>query len=83
MAGYTGFSVGIVRNSVSMIPVTTLIKAGVNRLSMFDRTWQRLMAQNRQLSMVNEDFEELAKVTIEARREERCEVLKKIVSEVK
>lgn len=43
MAGYTGFSVGVVRNSVSFIPVTTLIKAGVNRISMFDRMWQRLM----------------------------------------
>lgn len=47
MAGYTGFSVGVVRNSVSYIPITTLIEAGVNRVSMLDRTWQRLMAQNR------------------------------------
>jgi len=56
MAGYTGFSVGIVRNSVSWIPVTTLIKAGTNRISMDDRVWQRLMAQNRQPPMVNEEF---------------------------
>jgi 6-phosphofructokinase 1 len=47
MAGYTGFSVGVVRNSVAYIPVTTLIKAGVNRISMYDRMWQRLMSQNR------------------------------------
>lgn len=39
MAGYTGFSVGVVRNAVAMIPVTTLIKAGGNRISMFDRQW--------------------------------------------
>lgn len=44
MAGYTGFSVGVVRNSVAYIPVETLIKAGVNRICMFDRTWQRLMS---------------------------------------
>jgi 6-phosphofructokinase 1 len=58
MAGYTAFSVGIVRNSVSFIPVTTLIKAGVNRLSMYDRMWQRLMSQNRQTPMVNVEFVE-------------------------
>jgi 6-phosphofructokinase 1 len=39
MAGYSGFSVGIVRNSVCWIPVTTLIKAGTNRMSMTDRIW--------------------------------------------
>ena len=38
MAGYTGFSVGLVRNSVAYIPVTTLIEAGINRVSMLDRT---------------------------------------------
>jgi 6-phosphofructokinase 1 len=47
MAGYTGFSVGIVRNSVCWIPITTLIKLGTNRLSIYDRIWQRLMSQNR------------------------------------
>ena len=39
MTGYTGFSVGVVRNSVAYIPVTTLIEAGVNRISMTERTW--------------------------------------------
>ena len=39
MAGYTGFSVGVVRNAVSLIPITTLIKAGCNRLCMLERTW--------------------------------------------
>lgn len=54
MAGYTAFSVGVVRNSVSFIPISTLIKAGVNRLCMLDRQWQRLMSICRQLPMVNE-----------------------------
>jgi len=44
MSGYTGFSVGVVRNAVAYIPITTLIEAGVNRVSMTERTWQRLMA---------------------------------------
>lgn len=61
MAGYTGFSVGVVRNSVSFIPITTLIKAGVNRISMYDRMWQRLMSQNRQVPMVNPENVEVAK----------------------
>lgn len=39
MAGYTGFSVGSVRNAVVWIPVSTLIEAGVNRMSMLDRSW--------------------------------------------
>jgi 6-phosphofructokinase 1 len=39
MAGYTGFSVGVVRNSVAWIPVTTLIEAGLHRISIGDRSW--------------------------------------------
>lgn len=37
MAGYTAFSVGIVRNAVAFIPVTTMIEAGINNISMYDR----------------------------------------------
>lgn len=44
MAGYTGFSVGTIRNTVAMIPINTLIEAGVNRINLGERTWQRLMA---------------------------------------
>lgn len=39
MAGYTGFSVGVVRNAVVWIPISTLIEAGLNRISMLDRSW--------------------------------------------
>jgi 6-phosphofructokinase 1 len=53
MAGYTGFSVGLVRNSVAFIPVTTLIEAGQNNVSMFDRTLQRLMTQTRGKFMIS------------------------------
>lgn len=83
MAGYTGFSIGIVRNSVAFIPVTTLIKAGVNRISMYDRMWQRLMSQNRQISMINDDYVEMAQELILQKHNEKKELMRKIVSEVK
>ena len=70
MAGYTGFSVGIVRNAVAYIPITTMIDAGINSIDMYERTWQRLMAQNRQTMMVNEEFKEVARDKIEKKREE-------------
>jgi hypothetical protein len=71
MYGYTGFSVGVVRNAVAYIPITTLIEAGVNRISMIDRTWQRLMAQNRQPYMVNDEFQEKAWDIIRQKKDER------------
>ncbi len=83
MAGYTGFSVGIVRNSVCWIPVTTLIKAGTNRMSMFDRVWQRLMSQSRQRPMVNEEFEKQAKDLMTQRTEDRNLIMRKIIADIK
>ena len=44
MTGYTGFSVGIVRNGVAYIPITTMIEAGVANIDLYDRTWQRLVS---------------------------------------
>lgn len=83
MAGYTGFSVGIVRNTVAFIPITTLIKAGVNRVSMLERMWQRLMAMNRQTPMVNQGFEEKAKELVLLRRDEKQQIYNQILEEVK
>ena len=71
MAGYTAFSVGVVRNVVAFIPVQTLIDAGVNNINLYDRTWQRLMSQCRQKSMVNVENEEKAKSIILQRRDEK------------
>lgn len=78
MAGYTGFSVGVVRNAVAYIPIQTLIEAGVNRICMFDRTWQRLMGQNRQIFMLNDEYKDKAWELITKRRQERIDVFKKI-----
>jgi hypothetical protein len=83
MAGYSGFSVGIVRNSVCWIPVTTLIKAGTNRMSMTDRIWQRLMSQNRQRPMVNEEFEQIAKELVMQKDMDRRDVLVKLIDGIR
>jgi hypothetical protein len=39
MAGYTAFSTGIVRNAVSFIPIKTINQAGINNISIYDRTF--------------------------------------------
>jgi 6-phosphofructokinase 1 len=83
MAGYTGFSVGIVRNTVCWIPVTTLIKAGTNRMTITDRIWQRLMSQNRQRPMVNEEFEQKAKELVIERAMERTQAITKIIDGIR
>ena len=68
MTGYTGFSVGIVRNALAYIPIQTLNEAGSNRVSINDRTWLRLMAACRQKSMVNgKDHGELVEKLVKER----------------
>ena len=61
MAGYTAFSSGVIKNAVSWIPIKTINEAGINRISIFDRAWQRLLGSMRQKSMVNKEFTELAR----------------------
>ena len=53
MAGYTAFSSGVIKNAVSWIPIKTINEAGINKISIFDRTWQRLLSSMRQKPMVN------------------------------
>lgn len=47
MAGYTAFSTGVVRNAVTIIPIKTINQAGINRISVYDRVWQRLLGSIR------------------------------------
>ena len=61
MAGYTGFSIGFVRNATAFIPVRTLIEAGINSVSMLSRTYQRYMEQSRGKFIVNEENIDKAK----------------------
>lgn len=60
MAGYTAFSTGIVRNATSFIPIKTINQAGINKISIYDRTWQRLLGTIRQKPMVNDEFKQKA-----------------------
>jgi hypothetical protein len=56
------------------------VEAGTNRMSMSDRIWQRLMSQNRQRPMVNEEFEQTAKEFVMQRDKERKDVLAKLIN---
>lgn len=47
MAGYTAFTTGIVRDATSWIPITTVNAAGVNKISIYDRMFNRLLCQMR------------------------------------
>lgn len=46
MFGYQGFSTGSVRNTICYIPLTTMILAKTNRVSVRSRPWLRLQAVN-------------------------------------
>ena len=43
MAGFTAFSTGVVKNAASYIPIKTINQAGVNKISIYDRIFQRLL----------------------------------------
>ena len=61
MAGFTAFSSGVIKNAVSGIPIKTINEAGITRISIVDRAWQRLLGSMRQKSMVNKEFLEKAR----------------------
>mmetsp|Transcript_22288 Transcript_22288/g.34487 ORF Transcript_22288/g.34487 Transcript_22288/m.34487 type:complete len:144 (-) Transcript_22288:19-450(-) len=82
MAGYTAFSTGIVRNAVSFIPIKTINEAGVNKISIYNRSWQRLLGAMQQKKMVNKEFEEAAKAKIVKDEEKQAEVFEKIKKRV-
>ena len=78
MAGYTAFSIGIIRNAVSFIPIKTINQAGINKISIYDRTWQRLLGSIRQTNMVNTEFQELAYQKIQDDENKRKETMQAI-----
>ena len=84
MAGYTAFSTGVVRNAVSFIPIKTINQAGINNISIYDRTFQRLLGSIRQKPMINTEFENKAYMKIEKDekdRNDRFEKIKKRIAE--
>ena len=71
MAGYTAFSTGVVRNAVSFIPIKTINEAGANKISVYDRAWQRLLGNMRQKTLVNKDFQKAAQEKIDKDEKDR------------
>ena len=55
MHGFTGFSTGSIRNSMSYIPIETMMLGGTRKVSIRSRVWQRLIALNNQPKFVNEE----------------------------
>jgi 6-phosphofructokinase 1 len=52
MAGYTGFSIGHVKDVDAIIPIKCINEFGVRRIDIFERTWQRVLASTGQPQMV-------------------------------
>lgn len=46
MAGFTEFSVGLVREENVMIPIDMLVEAGSRKMKRKDYDWQRLISSN-------------------------------------
>jgi 6-phosphofructokinase 1 len=65
MAGYTGFSIGQVRNTDAIIPIKCINKAGQSKISIREREWQRLLASTGQPQMINDECLEDARQKVE------------------
>ena len=56
MAGYTGFSIGIVRDVAALIPIKIIIESPIRRIDVLGRSWQRVLASTGQPQMVSPDL---------------------------
>ena len=56
MAGYTGFSVGMVSDSVVYIPLFYLVTCGQRKVKPFGKNWHRLISNTGQKPMLNSDL---------------------------
>lgn len=83
MAGYTAFSTGIVRNAVCWIPIKTINQAGVNKISVYDRVFQRLLASIKQKIMIDETTTQAAFEKIQETEEKKAEAYRAIEERVK
>jgi 6-phosphofructokinase 1 len=52
MAGYTGFSVGLVNNKMVFIPIPELVATSPRKMNARGRTWERVLALTRQPNTV-------------------------------
>lgn len=53
MAGYTGFSIGHLKEADAIIPIKCLNESAKRRVDINDRTWQRVLASTGQPQMVS------------------------------
>lgn len=82
MYGFQGFSTGSVRNSICYIPLTTMILAKTNRVSVRSRPWLRLVAVNDQPCFVNDEHKQLAEETIQKKETEIIERYERIKTRI-
>ncbi len=52
MAGYTGFSVGLVNNKMVFLPIPELVATSPRMMNPHGRTWERVLARTRQPNTV-------------------------------
>lgn len=78
MAGYTDFSVGLVRDEPVMIPIDILVEAGSKKMKRKDYEWQRLISSTGQWNFLSQD--NYAKVIAQEKEEDlkRKELLLRI-----
>ena len=63
MAGFTDFSVGMVRNAPVYIPVDIIVDAGSKRMKRNDLEWQRLVHLTGQTNLLSPDnYESVLKI---------------------
>ena len=53
MAGFTDFSVGLVRDEPVMIPIDILVEAGSKKIKRKDNEWQRLISSTGQANFLS------------------------------
>lgn len=70
MAGYTGFSIGHVRDVDAIIPVKCIIESAKKKVDIIERSWLRVLASTGQPQMVSPENMHLVKEKIMKARKE-------------
>ena len=78
MHGFTGFSTGMIRSSACYIPITTMMDAGTNKVSIRSRIWQRMVTLNDQPDFINEEFIGAAEQRIIRAEQDRVDAIRRI-----
>jgi len=83
MYGFTDFSVGTVRNTNCLIPVSVMIDGGCNKVSIKSRAWNSLITLNDQPTFVNAEFKEAAIQKIKEAEEKQISDMESILVKIK